>query len=124
MDKTELQPHDPYYPQWMTYSRVWRRSLALTLLFFWGGGLLSLALVELVWPNAPSWVQPASIGPWVLAAIIASQSPIRWPCPRCGKPFHSRSWRYNGFAQHCLHCQLPKWAPGPHPSQSAADAAA
>jgi hypothetical protein len=109
----DLQPTDPYFYQWKTYQRVWRRSLLFTLLFFWGGGLLSVALVEILWSGAPGWVLPASDAPWVIAAIVASQAPIRWPCPRCSKPFHQTSWFYNGFARRCVHCALPKWSPRP-----------
>ncbi len=123
MHGKHLMPADPYYSQWMTYRSLWRRSLGLTLLLFFGGGLLSLALVQVLWPAAPMWVQPVSVLPWVVAAIVASQAPIRWPCPRCGKKFHATFWFYNGFAQRCVHCGLPKWAPSPT-SESAPEAAA
>ena len=123
MRKEDLTAADPYYGQWMTYRSVWRRSLGLTLLLFLGGGLLSLGLVEVLWPAAPSWAQPASVLPWAVAAIVAGQAPIRWPCPRCGKPFHSTFWFRNAFAKRCVHCRLPKWARSPT-SDPASEAAA
>ena len=118
--KKDLQPEDSYYSQWMTYARVWRRSMTLLLLLFWGGPLLTTLVVEPLWPNPPGLVVAALLAPWVIAAIVVSQAPNRWPCPRCGKPFHKIFWGYNAFARRCLHCRLPKWTPGPNESPKAA----
>ena len=46
---------------------------------------------------------------WMAFAGIAGNWFIRFPCPRCGKPFFADSkwWGYNTFTRHCLHCKLP-----------------
>ena len=111
--KRDLLPADPYFDKWMMLGRVWRRSLALFVLFFWGGPILTTVILEPRWPNPPALVVVALLAPWVIAAIVVSQAPVRWPCPRCGKPFYKTFWAYNPFARRCLHCKLPKWAPGP-----------
>src|SRR5262245_1253517 len=117
--KIDLRPDAPYYSQWKLYSSVRLRSFILFPFFFFGGALLTSLLggaLESLWPTAPSWVMalcfiPAATG--VTAAIVVSQGPVRWLCPRCGKRFHSTFWGHNGFVRRCLHCKLPMWAPGP-----------
>ncbi len=43
---------------------------------------------------------------------VAHLSWMFCPCPHCGQSFHC-SWFYgNPYARHCVHCGLPKWAPG------------
>src|SRR5215208_3223340 len=60
-----------------------------------------------------SWVELPFLGaPLVFVAVVHLRFWF-WPCPRCGRPFRSK-WCGNGyFARRCLHCGLPKWAPGP-----------
>jgi len=113
MRKRDLSAGDPYYRQWVEYQRVRRRSIILFLLLFYGGGGLSVVLVQTLLPRAPLWAGPASVLPWAVAAIVVSQAAVRVPCPRCGKPFHVTFWYHNAFARRCVHCRLPKWAPGP-----------
>jgi len=110
MHRRDLKAEDPYYAQWMEYRCVQWRSLGLVLLLFWGGAVSTALLATLV-RGAPQWAWVAAVLPWAIAAIVASQPPIRTPCPRCGKPFHSTFWYYNRFARRCVHCRLPKWAP-------------
>src|SRR5215471_17162662 len=110
--KRDLQPHDPYYAQWQQYAHISKRAWVLFLLFWPVGPLVTSVLVETLWPSPPTWIVAVGIAPWVIAALVVSQAPIRWRCPRCGKPFHSTIWAYNGFARRCLHCKLHKWAPG------------
>jgi hypothetical protein len=109
--KRDLVPGDPYYDAWHEYGRVWRRSLVLFAVSFWGGSALTAGLVGVFFPAAPVWITPVLILPWVAAAAMAGQAPIRWRCPRCARPFFSTTWFRNGFARRCLHCGLPKWAP-------------
>jgi hypothetical protein len=111
--KRDLQPSDVYYDQWQQFARVRSRSLALFLLLFWGGPVLTTIIAEPLWPHPPGGAVALLIAPWVIAAIVVSQHPIQWRCPRCRKPFHKTFWYYNGFAKRCLNCRLPKWAPGP-----------
>src|SRR5688572_33112061 len=102
--KIDLQPDAPYYRPWMQYSRVRLRSLALFLLFFFGGGLLTSLFggaLESLWPAAPNWMMAVCFVPTVagvIAAIVVSQGPVRWLCPRCGKRYHATFWRHSGFA--------------------------
>jgi hypothetical protein len=109
--KADLVIGAPYYEAWHDYSRVWRRSLFLFLLFFPGGVAATSFLLASLFPTAPGWLVFICLAPWVVAAALVSQAPVRWRCPRCGKPFHSTTWGHNGFARRCMHCHLPKWAP-------------
>ena len=111
MRKQDLAPTDPYYAAWHEYSRIWRRSIFLTLALFVVGGGLASVLVEALLPRGPDWLPLVAVAPWVIAAIAVSQPPMRWHCPRCGQRFLSGKTGYNGLARACLHCGLPKWAP-------------
>jgi hypothetical protein len=117
--KIDLRPDAPYYSQWMLYADVKSRSLELFVVFFLGGlsaTFLLGGLVRFFRPDSSDRAVALCIAPTVIgviAAMIVSQGPIRWPCPRCGKRFHATSWGYNGLARRCLHCKLPLWAPGP-----------
>src|SRR5581483_4668326 len=42
--------------------------------------------------------------------VIAGNFALRFPCPRCGKPFFEKWWYYNSAARRCVHCGLPKYA--------------
>ena len=50
---------------------------------------------------------------WIAAFGVAGMRLSRWPCPRCGKPFHLTQRRYKSFARKCVHCGLPKWSTNP-----------
>ena len=112
MTKRDLQPSDPYFAAWQDYSRVWQRSVLRSVLLFWGGGIVTLAVALILFPSAPSWVIPVATVPWVVAAIVASQGAVRWRCPRCSRSFHASWWFHNAFARRCVHCRLAKWDPG------------
>ena len=98
-----------YSEAWRAYNRMWWKSLGLTVLWFVGAGVTP-ALIEFLVPSAPPWVVVAVAALCFVGAIVVSQPPIRWPCPRCGRPFHATFWWHNGFARRCVHCRLPKWA--------------
>ena len=112
MRKRDLVIGDPYYQAWQDYSRVWRRSLFLIIVLFYCVNFVLLWIVGTMFPMAPKWVLPICLALGTAPAVIVSQAPIQWPCPRCGKPFHKTKWGYSGFARRCMHCRLPKWAPG------------
>jgi hypothetical protein len=109
--KSDLVVGTPYYAAWQEYTRTWRRSVLLFLALWVGGGSATLIAIQALFPVGPSWLGLVCIVPWGVAAVFVSQAPIRWRCPRCGEPFHSTTWAYNGFARRCMHCHLPKWAP-------------
>ena len=46
---------------------------------------------------------------WMVFFAIAGNVFVRFPCPRCGKPFFAKWWYYNTFARRCVHCGLPKY---------------
>lgn len=112
MRRSELKAGDPYFGQWMQYRRVRRRSHGLSLLLVLGGGLLSWQLLAALAPAAPGWAWLVALVPWLFAGARANQAALRCPCPRCGKPFHAADWYRNDLARRCIHCELPKWAPG------------
>lgn len=47
---------------------------------------------------------------WMGFYVVAGNLFLRFPCPRCGKPFFAKWWYYNGFARRCVHCGLRKYA--------------
>ena len=117
MRPADLSPENPYDLAWREYRRIWWRSAALTFSFFFLGTPLAAALVQILFPEAPLGLRFAAMAPFVGAAILAGQAPIRWRCPRCGKPFHAAKGWHNGLARRCLNCGLPKWA-GHDPDRS------
>jgi hypothetical protein len=52
---------------------------------------------------------PVLAPPWVLAAVVGRVRLLRWPCPRCGRPYFATSWYNNEWADNCLNCKLGKW---------------
>jgi len=107
-----LKTGDAYYPHWVEMRR-WKRSVWLII-------VLAIAL----------WL-PSTVVVWaVLKAVFGSGVPFwwvglagfilylwkcyqigSWPCPRCGKAFHRTWWMSNFFAESCVHCGLPEYAP-------------
>jgi hypothetical protein len=106
-----VEPEDIYEAQWRRYRLIYWRSFLLSTFLFLGGIGGTLKVFELWIPRAPGWLPFVSSLPWLFAAIFASQPPIKWLCPRCGRRFFSASWYTNGLASGCVHCGLPKWAP-------------
>jgi hypothetical protein len=109
---SDLKPEDPYYAAWVKWRR--RRALALQAFFIWfpAGGALSLLLKAAI-----DTLCSCNLSPFVfllsLAGIVIGVSiyVTDWPCPRCGKPFYREFLRYSSFADNCLHCGLPEYAP-------------
>ena len=112
-----VKPGDPYYANWCEKrrrSRIrWIGSLALapiTVLIFLGVQFALMRVFEVNTPWGGLVLLPAFLGLWALTAYAAD-----WPCPRCGKPFYWRASLLGGgywpFADNCLHCGLPEYAP-------------
>ena len=112
MRRRDLVPTDPYFAAWHEYVRTRRKGTFLPLMLFFGGAVVTSIVIDGLAPNTPPLFIPLAMVPFVLAAIVTSQPLVRWPCPRCAKPFMSWSrGGYNGFTRRCLNCGLPKWAP-------------
>jgi|ERR1035441_1744215 hypothetical protein len=71
-----------------------------------------VAFIAFVSVRLFSTLTPAFIAAfaWMGFFLIAGNLFIRFPCPRCGKPFFSKWWYYNSFARRCVHCGLKKYA--------------
>jgi hypothetical protein len=105
-----------YSQEWAELRRLRRRVLTIVL-----AGAVVFVLVSLITTYAS---QSAAKGIWLLlfaawvvllfGFFFVSGEYVYWSCPRCGKPFHYVARWYgrwnNPFAQHCVHCGLPKWA--------------
>jgi hypothetical protein len=96
-----------YAEKWDDYRRRKRLCWVLFLTYVPGRFAIGLALGRLFSSELPLGIVA---GMWMLALLIAGNSAIAWRCPRCGKPFFRRWWRYNSLARECLHCKLPKWS--------------
>src|SRR4051794_36983117 len=112
-----LRPSDPYYPNWLSL----RRRVI--------GG--RLALVVMLACLAWSMIVRQTGGPAELTAMVSLALAMvanlfvgyrwswrRWPCPRCGKQFYVSDLHCGiplepRFPEHthCVHCNLPEYAP-------------
>ena len=95
---------------WQEYRR--RRNLALFAFFGYVPVIALFAVITETLLHVTTPVFVAAIS-WMLLAVIVGNWFIRFPCPRCGKPFFMKWWGYNTFARRCLHCKLPLNAPVP-----------
>jgi hypothetical protein len=102
---------NPYGEAWQEYRRIWRRSVLRAAGLFFGGGLFAAVMSGIF--SVPDWLEVVLLLPALIGAVVVSQPPMRWQCPRCEKPFFARRIGYNSFSRRCLHCGLPKWAPNP-----------
>ena len=97
-----LMATDPYYPNWLDLRRrdvVDGAVLAASLLAM----VLTHQLTEYLW--LPVVVSFGGV-------LLARWHRVRWPCPRCGRPFDRRLVReYLAANSRCGHCGLPKYAP-------------
>src|SRR5437868_3963914 len=86
---------------------VWLRATAVVTSLF---GLFVPLVIALAGPDAATSIVLFVVFPgfFILSFIwfVASVGILCWPCPRCGKPFHS-AWNpatANIFARRCFHC--------------------
>ncbi|APW62847.1 hypothetical protein [Paludisphaera borealis] len=100
-------------PAWDEYKR--RRHvfwLALLLIPLWLSGAIVLEFLTGREFPPTGWVTLLTVLlPPMLCLMVARLRLIFWPCPCCGRPFFLRLGNY-WFTRRCLHCGLPKWAPG------------
>ena len=124
MRRKHLTSTDAYFEAWQHYRRTWWLCALATPVLFCGGGLLTTYVLT-TWVFSDSGVA-VLIGtlPWLIAVVLLNSHGMRWPCPRCGKPYFSATLYYNSFARRCLHCGLPKWAPRDVDQQSYASGTA
>src|SRR3989442_765481 len=104
-----VKPDDPYYPNWVEKRRrariFWLCSLAwlpvtfLSVLFIWWG-----------FDTEVQWGLLGAI-PTTIVYVGVRFYTLEWPCPRCGRPFYYVPWFFFPFADNCLHCGLPEYAP-------------
>ena len=92
---------------WREY-RKWRNVSLFALVgfvpFVFSAGVLSMRLFDTF---TPAFVLSFAC---LAFAVIVGNICLRFPCPRCRKAFFAKWWYYNGFAQRCVHCGLPKYA--------------
>ena len=74
--------------------------------------LLVVQIAVAITHRPANWMRPIGII-WFLgtAVLMVRRNLLR--CPRCENRFFIRGFGRNHFARRCLHCGLPKWAPGP-----------
>ncbi|MBU8895712.1 hypothetical protein DRW03_20485 [Corallococcus sp. H22C18031201] len=104
---------DPSYEAaWQRYR--WRALAHLGALL---GGFLSAALLAVmrgaVLGGPVAGLKYLGLS-WFITLPITSYRVARWPCPRCGHPFHQRGEVALCTTPSCLHCGLPKWAASAH----------
>jgi hypothetical protein len=104
-----LKPTDPYYAQWAD-----RRRRAV---FFWiafvawlPATALNIFFVHLVLGPSGAWIFLGALPP---VAVMTGFHLFffDWRCPRCGNTFYQTVFLYWPFADNCLHCGLPEYAP-------------
>ena len=100
-----------YSDNWRRYRRV--RNLYFLLLIGYVPVCLGFeALVSAALKTStPGFV---FAGLWMVTILIVGVRLSSWRCPRCEKCFAGTWWCNKGFlARKCVHCGLPKFAPGP-----------
>jgi len=104
-----LKPSDPYFPNWVDM----RRRTVLAWVGFAAFGPLSLLLDFFCFLAFRLEGLPWVALPGVLLFFGLAIYQGLWPCPRCGNPFYSSGGMllYWPFANNCLHCKLPEYAP-------------
>ncbi|HEV2424495.1 MAG TPA: hypothetical protein VGZ29_06685 [Terriglobia bacterium] len=98
---------DSYRQQWAEYKRR-RNTLVLLLLGYIPAVIAVLGASRLLFRSMSPAYAAAVL--FMIPPVIAGIRFNNWPCPQCGKSFHSTGWTYNSFARKCLHCGLKKYA--------------
>jgi hypothetical protein len=101
-------------PAWDEYRRRRRMFLWTHLLLpLWVSGAIVLEFFAgREFPRTGLVTFVAVLLPPMACLMFAYLRWIFWPCPSCGRPFFLTWLGNNCFARRCLHCGLPKWAPG------------
>jgi hypothetical protein len=102
---------DLYQDEWKKLRAMKRRGFFLFLLFFWGGNVLTLSLLEALLPSVAKneWSLLVFV-PWTVAAMVAGFSYMRFRCPRCQKLFHGLGGDVGALGRKCTSCGLRRGA--------------
>jgi hypothetical protein len=107
----------PYAAAWReSRRRLWRFLLGGIGGFFLIPVVMALLATLLGTPLPDSVRERLFVGLgliWFVGCPVLAFRYMRFPCPRCGRTFYMRPFYGNAFARRCLHCGLPKGAPGP-----------
>lgn len=110
-----LQPDAPYYASWADMRR--RRTRAWRAFFMCGPLVLLICGPLVILGGAFGWDR---VGRYLIFLVVLpivgrvwwlGISAGYWPCPRCGNPFYIAAGIRWWFADNCLHCGLPEFAP-------------
>jgi hypothetical protein len=101
---------DSYQEQWDEYKR--RRNTLLLLFVAYIPAVVAVIGVSRLLFSSLFPAYAAAIL-FMIPLVVAGSRFNHWPCPRCGKPFHSAGWYYNSLARRCVHCGLRKYGDGP-----------
>jgi hypothetical protein len=96
------------------YSDKWRQLRAWTYASWM---ILAVGIVIAFFLSSPSAGKANDyfVPCWFAAFAVVSGASASFKCPRCHRPFFKPNFlAFNGFANQCVHCGLPKWADGPH----------
>ena len=94
-------------PYWREYRR--RRTAAWGTFVVAGGMLWTAGLATAVCPGLGDTPLIAVMVCYFAVGSVTGYRFVRWPCPRCHKPFHSLLFIGNPFNRSCLNCGLPLW---------------
>jgi hypothetical protein len=106
-----LKPSHAYSANWQEMRRrrkvYWISTALLFPVMVLLCGLVS-PLCSLLQSDLPVFI--------VAMAVMAAYTAVhvyrlKWPCPRCGRPFFWAWWPYPPMACRCLHCGLELYAP-------------
>src|SRR5690349_16699367 len=103
-----LKPTDPYYPHWVSLRRRARVEDAAAY-----AGLALLAYAMMSGRMAANLFGPPPevllFLLWGIVMLAVRCYRLRWPCPRCGRPFY---WggliEFSPVVGKCRHCGLPE----------------
>jgi hypothetical protein len=114
-----LKPTDEYYANWQELRRRRKRFWQYTALtipgiaVLWGIATLLCWLFRSKIALAPAGVLTlAALVAWMIWSFMERWHLLRWPCPRCRRPFFNYRWvGYSSLTCRCLHCGLDIYAP-------------
>ncbi len=109
---TFLKPDHAYYQHWLEFRRRRRAYFlgffAFPVVFLLTAAPSTLILYVLSLPESFALI-PVVAGCGVWANYLWQQ--LRWPCPRCGKPFMFGRFGVVPWTSACGNCGLPTYSP-------------
>lgn len=86
-----------------------RRELLVALAFFgyipFAGGL-AILVSQFTQEEAAIFAAPLL---WMVFFILSCLRFAFWPCPECGKPFHTKWWSSITRGRNCVHCGTSRY---------------